>query len=170
MVKKNDEKTFWHPPVWLERWGYRNQWDQICSINLRANHHRWISFFPDENHWADLRLSIIVSCLDSVSAFPFDQTIFLFPPSIHATSIFPVSPWAEWVLISWLGNAAWRDFFNRRAGPPYPHPPQYSMSITFTILNKYIIKFRTYILFKNIAHINYNNYKYQFDCFSDFDG
>lgn len=35
----------------------------------------------------------------SVSALPFDHTMFLFPPSIHATSILLVTPLAEWQLI-----------------------------------------------------------------------
>ena len=95
------------------------------------------SLFPMLHHWADFRFSTIVWWPLSVSALPFDQMIFLFPFSIHATSILPVRPVEEWLLISMLGKASWSDFLSLRAGPPYPHPPQYSISITLGI-NKII--------------------------------
>lgn len=63
----------------------------------------------------------------SVSAFPLDHTIFLLTPSIQNTSILDVVPSADSHSISTLGKAAAKDFLSLKAGPPYPHPPQYSM-------------------------------------------
>jgi hypothetical protein len=89
--------------------------------------------------------SIMVLWFCSVFCFPSDQIIFFWPLTIHPTSILLVIPFAEWLLISTPGNFAAIDFLRLLAGPPYPHPPQNSISIllliTFKLLN-YFIKLR----------------------------
>jgi hypothetical protein len=47
----------------------------------------------------------------------------------------PVFPFAECEFTSTPGKFSIMNFFSLVAGPPYPHEPQYSISILLDILN-----------------------------------
>ena len=82
-----------------------------------------------DSHWDFLASWTISSWAASVSALPFFQKeASLFPPLTHLTSMTPVTPLAEWALTETPKSLARRSL-SLVAGPPYPHAPQYSISI-----------------------------------------
>lgn len=115
--------------------------ETICSTDLTIIQRAFLAR-PTISLWAA-----------SVSAFPFFQMLSLLPPLHTLTSMTLVVPLAEWALTG-TPRSLDRRSLSLVAGPPYPHAPQYSISIDD--INK-IISYSTLIQIKlqnNITLLN----------------